>query len=216
MFYFTKTPSFLKRLTPNLLWSVAVKEKVIFLTFDDGPTPNITNWVLQQLDAYNAKATFFCIGKNIQENPQVLSAILKKGHAVGNHTHNHKNAWKTATKDYLNNVDEAQQTLETHQPNPSAKLFRPPYGKITPTLSKQLKKEGYTTVMWDVLSADFDTSISTEKCWDIVRQKTEAGSIIVFHDSVKAFPHLQKVLPKTLEHFTTLGYTFKALPYAKP
>lgn len=210
MFYFTKTPSLLKRITPNLLWSKAVKEKVIFLTFDDGPTPEITNWVLQQLDNYNAKATFFCIGKNILENEQVFNTIITKGHSIGNHTHNHKNAWKTKPKAYLQNVNDAQTVIEKHTLQEN-KLFRPPYGKITPKLITQLKQKEFTIVMWDVLSADFDKNITAEKCWANVVNQVDAGSIIVFHDSVKAFPHLEQVLPKTLAYFNALGYTFKSL-----
>lgn len=214
MLYFVKTPLILKRLFSNLTWSITTNKKELYLTFDDGPTPQITEWVLEQLKLYNAKATFFCIGKNVEHHPDIFTKIITEGHSIGNHTQNHTNCWKTSKKTYLKDVDEAQQVINStinNQQSESVNLFRPPYGKITPKRAKQLLKKGYNIIMWDVLSADFDTKISPEKCLENVIKNTKKGSIIVFHDSNKAYPNLQVVLPKTLEYFSNIGYQFKNL-----
>ena len=214
--YFVKTPSFVKFLFRNWVWSFSKKEKAIYLTFDDGPTPEITAWTLEQLNKHNAKATFFCIGKNIEQHPEIFYKIVKNNHSIGNHTHNHLKGIKTTTADYLDNINKAElafhknSKLETQ----SLKLFRPPYGKLRFSQSRKIRKKGYKIIMWDVLSADFDTKITNKKCLENVIKNTENGSIIVFHDSVKASEKLQFVLPKILEYYSEKGFVFKriALP----
>ncbi|MBC7641421.1 MAG: polysaccharide deacetylase family protein, partial [Flavobacterium sp.] len=195
--YWIKTHSIIKRLLPNYVWDIPNYENKVYLTFDDGPTPEITNWVLSQLKAYNAKGTFFCIGKNIMQNPEIYQNIISNGHSVGNHTFNHLNGWKTNNEIYIKNALQ----LRNLQPiTHNIQLFRPPYGKIKPSQAGELKKNGYQIIMWDILSADFDFSISPEKCLDNVLKNLKSGSIIVFHDSEKAFKNLEYVLPKTLEY----------------
>lgn len=206
-FYWVKTNSIFKKIFSNYVWDVPNIENKIYLTFDDGPTPKITEWVLEELQKYNAKATFFCIGNNIQKHPEILKKITNKGHSVGNHTFNHLNGWKTSTQKYLEN------TILCEDPslNLQSKLFRPPYGKIKPAQSKKLRKLGYKIIMWDVLSADFDSSISPKKCLKNILQNVASGSIIVFHDSTKAFPNLEYTLPESLKYLKEKGYIFENL-----
>lgn len=202
--YAVKTPFWLKMIYPSLLWNKSRKEKTVYLTFDDGPTPEITNWVLNQLKAYNALGTFFVIGKNVDLHPELYSRVLKEGHAVGNHTQNHFKGWKHSTNSYLDNVQQCAETV-------SSSLFRPPYGRIKPQQIKSLKKEGYSIIMWDVLSADFDVSIHADKCYQNVIRNLKNGSIIVFHDSEKAWPRLKEALPKVLQFLQENGYQSKPL-----
>ena len=204
--YFIKTPRIIQRIFKNYTWRFFTHKKEIYLTFDDGPTPEITAWTLDLLQKYNAKATFFCIGKNVLAEPKIYSRILKEDHQIGNHTHTHKNGAKTDLKTYINNILKAEKYLE----NPS-RLFRPPYGRIKSTQAKKLQSLGYTIIMWDVLSADFDTTITKEKCLKNVLENTENGSVVVFHDSIKASENLQYTLPKVLAYFSKKGYVFKAI-----
>jgi len=209
------TPKLAKSLFPDLVWDLPSKEKVIYLTFDDGPTPIITNWTLDILKQYNAKATFFCIGKNVDEHPSIFKRILNEDHSIGNHTHNHVKGWKTKTIDYLTNVDEAQRTINSqiiNQQSIITNLFRPPYGQIKPKQAKQLIHLGYKIIMWKVLSVDWDASISNKKCLENVINNTISGDIVVFHDSIKAANNLQYVLPKVLEYFNEKGFEFKRIP----
>jgi len=218
--YFIKTSNLLKFIFTKWVWSFCTKQKNIYLTFDDGPTPEITEWTLNQLQKYNAKATFFCIGKNIEKHPEIFQKIIAEKHTIGNHTHNHLNGWKTNLQDYLTNFLRADQTI-LHNINlhsgsdkmvtQTAKLFRPPYGKISLKQSKKIRKKGYKIIMWDVLSADFDTTISKKECLKNVIQNVKSGSIVVFHDSEKANEKLKFVLPKTLEYYSEKGYRFKGI-----
>ncbi|WP_289022554.1 polysaccharide deacetylase family protein [uncultured Salegentibacter sp.] len=249
--FLIKYPFLLRKLYPNRLTRLEA-EKTIYLSFDDGPIPEITPWVLHTLEQYHAKATFFCIGDNIRKNPKIFQQILKGGHRVGNHTFNHLNGWKTKTDAYVNNVLKAEESLlenrgekrdnrekrketesknkkgktrnhETGEQNPqlatqnfqsqslNLKLFRPPYGKIKNSQAAELVKQHYKIVMWDVISGDFDHRISKEKCLSNVLKNTSEGSIIVFHDSIKASEHLKYVLPKVLKHYTEKGFAFKSL-----
>ncbi|CAM1370016.1 Peptidoglycan/xylan/chitin deacetylase, PgdA/CDA1 family [Tenacibaculum sediminilitoris] len=204
--YFVKTPRILKQLFTKYTWCFFTDKKEIYLTFDDGPIPVVTEFVLNQLKNFNAKATFFCIGDNIRKHPIVFSRIVDEGHSVGNHTFNHLNGWKSSDTTYLENTSKCENLLTNQK-----KLFRPPYGKIKKSQAKKLITKGYKIVMWDVLSADFDTTITKEKCLQNVLRNVQNGSIIVFHDSIKANNKLYYVLPKVLEEFTQQGYKFKAI-----
>ncbi|MEP3838320.1 MAG: polysaccharide deacetylase family protein [Algibacter sp.] len=216
-----KTPVVVKKLFPNYIWEVPTTKKVIYLTFDDGPTPDITKWTLKVLKQYNAKATFFCIGNNVEKYPEIFHEVLKAGHAIGNHTNNHIKGWKTSSKDYVNNIDLCESFLKKQVSNSKTEkvmqtglttnLFRPPYGQITPKQGKALIGLGYKVIMWDVLSFDWDKNRSPETCLQHVLSKTTAGSVIVFHDSVKASKNMQFALPKVLAHFSQKGYRFEML-----
>ena len=211
-FYWIKTNSLVKKIFSNLVWDVPNTENKIYLTFDDGPIPEITVWVLEELKKHDAKATFFCIGHNIEKHPEIFEKVINEGHSIGNHTFNHLNGWKTSTEEYLKNTFLCEeQILESKICNLKSKIFRPPYGKIKPSQSKKLRRLGYKIIMWDVLSADYDTSISPEKCLENVLQKVSSGSIIVFHDSVKAFPNLEYTLPKALKYWTAKGFVFDTI-----
>ena len=207
-----KTPIVAKRMFPNYVWDIPSTNKTIYLTFDDGPTPEITNWTLDILKQHNAKATFFCIGKNVKNHPDIFQNILKDGHTIGNHTNNHVKGWRTSTQNYLANIVEAQKIIDSEIKNPKAvNLFRPPYGQIRPKQGKALLQLKYNIVMWNVLSFDWDNSISNKACLENVIKNTADGSIVVFHDSVKASNNMKYTLPKTLEHFSKKGYSFKSI-----
>ncbi|TRX38605.1 polysaccharide deacetylase family protein [Flavobacterium sp. ZT3R18] len=240
-FYWIKTNSLIKRIFSNYIWDIPNMENKIYLTFDDGPTPEITEWVLEVLKEHQIKATFFCIGKNIQKHPAIFNKIIDNGHAIGNHTFNHLNGWRTLTGEYLENIDlcksglrlrsapvrlrsapvrlrsapvrlrSVPENLKSEILNLKSPLFRPPYGKIKTTQSKKLRQLGYKIIMWDVLSADFDQSISPEKCLENVLQNTKSGSIIVFHDSVKAFKNLEYALPKAIAKLKQKGFEFDVI-----
>lgn len=205
--YFIKTPRILKRLFAKYTWSFFSDRKEIYLTFDDGPIPEVTEFVLNQLNKFNAKATFFCIGDNIRKHPAVFSRIINEGHSVGNHTFNHLNGWKSSNTAYIENTSKCESLL----PHQKTKLFRPPYGKVKRKQAKQLLASDYKIIMWDVLSADFDSSITKEKCLQNVLENVQNGSIIVFHDSIKASDKLYYALPKVLKEFSQKGYDFKAI-----
>jgi len=212
MVYFKNISTVGKLFYPSLLWNIPTNSKVIYLTFDDGPHPEITPWVLKELRKHKAKATFFCVGENLGKYPDVYSAVINGGHSCGNHTYNHLNGWKTPTQEYLENIDKAESILFRDLGNTGGKkLFRPPYGKIKPTQIKALHGRDYQIVMWDVLSADFDSEITSEQCYRNVVNIAKQGSIVVFHDSIKASDKLKAVLPRVLEHFTEKGFSFKAL-----
>ncbi|MNF30664.1 Peptidoglycan-N-acetylglucosamine deacetylase [compost metagenome] len=203
-FYWIKTKQLIKKLFCNYVWDLPNSKNKIYLTFDDGPIPEITEWVLDELKKNEVKATFFCIGNNIQKHPELFKKVIQEGHSIGNHTFNHVNGWKTTTKDYLENV----KLCELAMANKKTNLFRPPYGKIKKEQSKQLRQLGYKIIMWDVLSADFDQTISPEQCLKNVLSNVKSGSIIVFHDSIKASQNLKFALPKTLEFLKEKGFEF--------
>lgn len=199
MRFWVKTNKWIRLLFPKFVWKIATLEKEVFLTFDDGPTAEVTNWVLDQLSNYEAKATFFCLGNNIQNNKEIFEVILNQGHVVGNHTFNHLNGWKSATDFYVDNALQCDDLIQKFSPQ-RTKLFRPPYGRIKRNQAKSLLESGYKIIMWDVLSYDFDRTLSPKKCLNNVIQNIEPGSIIVFHDSTKAWERLEYVLPKTLKY----------------
>lgn len=202
--YFVKAPTLLKKMYPNeLLWSKS-SEDTVYLTFDDGPHPTTTPFVLNELAKFDAKATFFCIGKNVTAHDEIFQQILAAGHKVGNHSHDHLNGWKTNTEKYIENIEQASKSIESS-------LFRPPYGRIRKKQADRVKQMGYTIVMWDVLSGDFDTNISPEKCWMNIEQNIEPGSVIVFHDSSKAWERMQFALPLTLAYCHQRGWKMETL-----
>lgn len=206
--YFIKTPWIVRKLFSSYMWSVPTKDKEVYLSFDDGPHPAVTPFVLGTLRRYNALATFFCLGKNVQQHPMIYQQVLNDGHSVGNHSFNHLNGWSTAVEEYKEDVKLAADFINSN-------LFRPPYGKIKRSQAKKIKAAlGYEEakiVMWDVLSGDFDIQISKEECLENVLKNYVPGSIIVFHDSEKAFPRLQYALPLVLEVLQEKGYVFKAI-----
>ena len=196
----------LRCLYPSAIWRIPTKEKKIFLTFDDGPIPEVTPWVLSLLKEYKAKATFFCVGANIEKHPEIFRQLISEGHSIGNHTYNHLNGWKTDDKKYLEDINEAANIIDSE-------FFRPPYGRITKFQLKALQGEKFKlkTIMWDVLSGDFDIKVSPENCYLNVINNAKPGSIIVFHDSIKAFSRLEYALPRVLNFFSEKGFQFKIL-----
>ena len=205
-----KTNSFIKKLLPSFVWDIPNTKNSVYLTFDDGPTPEITEWTLNQLKEYNAKATFFCVGDNIKKYPDVFQKIILENHAIGNHTFNHLNGWKTNTEDYIENV-KLYETVHSKQHTQHPKLFRPPYGKISPIQARKIRKLGYKIIMWDVLSKDYDKTISKQDCLNNVLDHIKSGSIIVFHDSSKAYHHLEYTLPKVLFALRNKGFSFEKI-----
>ncbi|UGS21409.1 polysaccharide deacetylase family protein [Flavobacterium cyclinae] len=209
-FKWVKTNKVIKKIFNNLVWDIPNSENKIYLTFDDGPIPSVTEWVLDVLKSENIKATFFCIGDNIKKYPEIYKRILTEGHQIGNHTFNHLNGWKTKTNYYIENFKLCETEHSKLNPKHSF-LFRPPYGKIKPSQSKEIRQLGYKIIMWDVLSYDFDQNISEEECLKNVISNTSQGSIIVFHDSLKAEKNLKYGLPKAIQILKNKGFTFDVI-----
>jgi peptidoglycan/xylan/chitin deacetylase (PgdA/CDA1 family) len=207
---FTKTPAVLQAVYPDCIWKINTTERVLYLTFDDGPIPEVTPFVLEELKKWNAKATFFCIGKNVEANPEIFRQIINEGHTIGNHTYDHLNGWNVSNEVYFENIEQCAAFLNLKSEIRDPKLFRPPYGKLKPFQYNTLKSK-HRIVMWDVLSYDFDLSITKEKVVDNVLQNAEPGSVVVFHDSLKAKEKVLFALPKVLKHFSAQGYKFEAL-----
>ncbi len=204
--YFISTPWWLRRLFPACIWDIKTTEKIIYLSFDDGPHPAITPFVLNELRKYNAKATFFCIGDNVRKFPEMYKQVIDEGHAIGNHTMHHINGWKNTDEDYLNDISEAKKFI-------NSSLFRPPYGRVKRSQLRQLPTANYqlSTVMWSVLAGDWVATLTPQKCFEQIKNKIYPGCIVVFHDSEKANERMNYALPKLLEHFTKLGYNFKKI-----
>lgn len=196
-------PGIVKSIYPDAVWSISTEKKELFITFDDGPNPELTPEIVNILKQYNAKATFFCVGENVKKYPETYNLILKNGHVTGNHTFNHLKGWRTKIDDYLDNVELASEYIKSD-------LFRPPYGRIKIRQYKALK-EKYKIIFWSVLSLDYSNNITKEECLDIVLKNSKAGSIILFHDSNKMKKNVLYALPKTLEYFQKKGYGFKSL-----
>lgn len=201
--YLAKTPRVIQKLFPNFTWKVPSEEKTIYLTFDDGPNPEVTPWVLEQLATYDAKATFFAIGENVEKHASVFQQIIDAGHTTGNHTYNHVSGWASDNIPFFHNTRRCARLV-------NSSLFRPPFGRLKPKQAQFIQRH-YRIVMWDVMSGDFDQNTTKEKCLANVINNTETGSIVVFHDSLKAKDKLEYVLPKVLAHFSALGYSFEQL-----
>ena len=204
--YLVKMPSLIQNLFPNFIWKFAAEEKKIFLTFDDGPIPEVTPWVLDQLAIRDAKATFFCVGENVCKYGDIYNDIIGQGHAVGSHTNNHLSGWGTDNIPYFHNVRRGARLVKSD-------LFRPPYGRIKPSQVPFLMRH-YRIIMWDVLSGDFDPNLTNEQCLSNVMANTDRGSIVVFHDSLKAKEKLKFVLPKVLDEFSSRGFEFASISQA--
>ena len=203
MFFGAKMPIILPQLFPSLIWKKSTIEKKVWLTFDDGPTPKITPFVLDTLQNFNVKATFFCLGKQLVKHPEILQRIKAEGHSIGNHSYSHPNGFTTCTKKYLEDVKKCQNII------PETKLFRPPFGNIYPWQISKLKKE-YKIIMWDVVGWDFDKNTSKEKCFLNVVNNVGSGSIILLHDNEKAQEKLQYALPKIIEALKERRFAFSA------
>jgi len=208
-FYPTKFPFFFRRLFPSLIYDVPNNEQKIYLTFDDGPTPDITNWVLNELEKVQAKATFFCIGNNIEKHPNIVKNLVEKGHQIANHSYNHAKGWGTSATDYIDELIQTEKLLQ--QFSDTKNLFRPPYGRITRKQIKEVQSLGHKIIMWTIVVGDFSKELDTQKAIDYLTKKTQSGSILVFHDSVKAFPKLQKILPQVLYNLKNRGFEFEVL-----
>lgn len=201
--YLVQTPSIVQKLFYKLEWSYPTTEKKMYLTFDDGPNPHTTPIILDMLQRYDAKATFFCVGDNIRKHPEIYERLKDSEHRLGNHTYHHLNGWYTDFDQYLEDVNEADTVLETP-------LFRPPYGKLTIQQARHLSRKR-RVIMWDVLSGDFDKNVSPDQCFANVVNAAKSGSVVVFHDSVKTIDTVKVVLPSVLEYFSKQGYTFEAI-----
>lgn len=191
-------------LFPSFIWNIPTKEKELFLTFDDGPIPEVTEWVLDTLKFHGVKATFFCVGENIRKHPQVFQRIITEGHLVANHTQHHIKGTKFSTAEYLENVRECEATMRGYN---SKNLFRPPYGKLKRSQRLELQKK-YKIIMWEVLSADFDPKLTPEKCLEKTVQYSKEGSIVLFHDSVKTIQKIETVLPAYITIMKAKGFKF--------
>jgi peptidoglycan/xylan/chitin deacetylase (PgdA/CDA1 family) len=204
--YLVKTPWLLKKLYPQLTWHVNSASRCVYLTFDDGPIPIVTPFVLNILKQYNAKATFFCIGDNVRKYPEIFEHVKNEGHAIGNHTYNHLKGWNTDDQTYLNNFLQADKLLNTN-------LFRPPYGRMKRSQVRLLKevKPGLDIIMWSVLSGDFDIGLKPEECLNNILKNTGNGDIVLFHDSLKARERMEYALPRAMEYWSKKGFEFKSL-----
>lgn len=208
-FYWVKTNRLIKKAFPNFVWDIKDRERTVYLTFDDGPTPEVTEWVLQVLKEHAVKATFFCIGNNIEQHPNIFQKIIDQGHAVGNHTFNHLNGWQTGNSAYFENIAATEKIISGIIPGfLKNKIFRPPYGRIKSSQATEVRRQGYRIIMWDVLSADFDQAITPERCLQNVIKNTRSGSVIIFHDSVKAYNNLRYALPKAIEYLKEKEFNF--------
>jgi peptidoglycan/xylan/chitin deacetylase (PgdA/CDA1 family) len=201
--YLVRPPYLVQKLFPGTIWRMSPSEKKIYLTFDDGPVPSITTWVLDILKQEKIKATFFCVGENVEKHPEIFQQILDEKHSIGNHTYNHLNGWNTHTNEYIKNIEKCAILV-------GSKLFRPPYGRLKKSQLSILKKK-YSIIMWDVLSGDYDKNTSPEKCFQNVIDNVRNGSIIVFHDSYKAQKNLEYALPKLIAYAKENGFELDVL-----
>jgi peptidoglycan/xylan/chitin deacetylase (PgdA/CDA1 family) len=199
-----RLPRILKKLYPEIIWDIPGQEQRIYLSFDDGPTPGVTAAVLEELARFGAKATFFCIGRNVERHPEIYNQITESGHATGNHTYSHLKGWFTSNREYFDDIQLATRFV------PSV-MYRPAYGMITPFQLRHLQQH-YQIIMWDVMSYDFAAGVSPDKCLNNVLFHARSGSVIVFHDSVKASEKILYALPRVMEHFSERGFSFESIP----
>jgi peptidoglycan/xylan/chitin deacetylase (PgdA/CDA1 family) len=211
--YLVKTPLAIQKLFPRRVWSHPNVCGNVFLSFDDGPIPEVTPWVLDELKKYDAQATFFCIGENVTKHPEIFKRIISEGHSIGNHTFHHINGWKSSASEYIDDVNLAESSMRKifNAPASSQKLFRPPFGKLRSKQANLLQRKGYKIIMWDIISADFDTRISKEQCLQNVIKRMQPGSIVVFHDSLKVEKNLRYTLPRLLEFIHENNWNSRAI-----
>jgi len=198
-----RPPKLLQSLLPQCHWSLPNRQNKIYLTFDDGPTPEVLPVILKTLDVYKIPATFFCVGENMQKHPDLVKEMLKGGHAIGNHTHNHISGWRVKNKTYFENVEACHKVYKS-------KLFRPPYGRLRASQANELKKK-YKIIMWDVLSYDYDKKVLPEICFRNVIDATKSGSVIVFHDNIKALKNLEYALPRSIDFLLKKDFVFDVI-----
>jgi peptidoglycan/xylan/chitin deacetylase (PgdA/CDA1 family) len=198
-----RPPKLLQSLLPQCFWNLPNRENKIYLTFDDGPTPEVLPVILKTLDVYKIPATFFCVGENMQKHPDLVKEMLKGGHAIGNHTHNHISGWRVKNKTYFENVEACHKVYKS-------KLFRPPYGRLRASQANELKRK-YKIIMWDVLSYDYDKKVLPEICFRNVIDATKSGSVIVFHDNVKALKNLEYALPRSIDFLLKKDFVFDVI-----
>lgn len=203
LLFFVKPAEWMRHLLPGLVWKIPTGEKVLYLTFDDGPVPGLTGWILDELEKFGAKATFFCVGENVVKYPELYSKMLEAGHCTGNHTYSHLNSFRNGIRHYVKDTDRAAGVIDS-------RLLRPPHGRIRLRAARILRLR-YRIILWDVLSMDYDMSLKPETVLDNVLKNAEPGSIVCFHDNLKARVNLEYVLPEILSHYSRAGYRFLAL-----
>lgn len=204
MIFKAKMPKILQKIFPSLVWKCLTNEKKVWLTFDDGPNPKVTNYILNVLKKNNIKATFFCVGNKIEQYPDIINKIKQEGHTIGNHSYSHINGFKTSTKKYINDISKCQELI------PNTKIFRPPFGKITPIQISKLKQD-FKIIMWDVMAYDFRDSLTKEECLLNVTDNVESGSIIVLHDNLKSFEKIKYLLPKIIDKLKDRKFNFSEI-----
>ena len=202
--FIEQIPNIVRAFYPTVLWRKDKNKKVIYLTFDDGPTEELTHWILKTLDDFGVKATFFCIGNNAEKLPEIVDEIRQKGHKVGIHGYEHRRGLYKDNNVFFSDIEKSKNIIKSN-------LFRPPHGNITPSQAKKLKNLGYNVVLWDVITRDYNPCLSEEKVLDIAKKYTRNGSIVVFHDSRKAFKNMKYAFPKAVQYWLDNGYTFETL-----
>ncbi len=214
--HFFSVPSTIQWLIPSCTWRKVGQEKVIYLTFDDGPHPEITAWVIDELKKHQIKATFFCVGDNLKKHPETAKQLLTEGHQIGNHTMHHIKGWKHKNVDYLKDIEDCDTEIrkiheQMNDEKAQPRLFRPPYGQIKPSQIKLLRAKGYEIIQWSDLSCDYDKHLNCKKSLSALVKNAKPGSIVVFHDSEKAENQLKQILPSYLEAMLAEGFTFETL-----
>jgi peptidoglycan-N-acetylglucosamine deacetylase len=205
-----RTPIWLHRWFDQYTWKINTNQKVIYLSFDDGPDPEVTPFVLETLAQYDAKAVFFCVGENLRRFPQIKEQVIQSGNMIANHTQHHLKGWSTSLPLYALNIEECEKYIGQEH---SQKLFRPPYGRILSDQGEWLAQQGFKCIMWDILTYDYDASLNIQNALKNISRKSRNGSIVVFHDSKKSYPQLKHLLPAYLENMTSKGYTFELLTH---